>query len=155
MVLAPWTPTDFPAAAVLAWLTALSMPSITKCTVESGRGHPAGTWWVRTNAGPQAWFPSQPWALSKVRRPVSTAPSSDQRPRRCSALGSDTLNVIGCEPPVRNSTFPELMYQPNTSATPSLSSATKPSSDMDMIATIFDMQGSFEGVERPFTHHTD
>src|SRR3989441_7065297 len=27
MVLAPWTPTDPPAAAVLAWFTALSMPS--------------------------------------------------------------------------------------------------------------------------------
>src|SRR6058998_3353241 len=66
MVLAPWTPTDFPAAAVLAWFTALSMPSITKCTVELGRGHPAGTWWVSTNAGPQAWFPPQPCATSKV-----------------------------------------------------------------------------------------
>jgi hypothetical protein len=29
-------------------------------------------------------------STSKVRRPVSTAPSSDQRPRRCSALGPDT-----------------------------------------------------------------
>jgi len=35
-------PTDFPAAAVLAWITALSMPSVTKWTVELGRGHPAG-----------------------------------------------------------------------------------------------------------------
>jgi len=41
-------------AAALAWLTALLMPSVTKWTVESGRGHPAGMWWVRTNAGPQA-----------------------------------------------------------------------------------------------------
>ena len=47
-------PTDFPAAAALAWFTALSMPSVTKWTVELGRGHPAGTWWVSTNAGPQA-----------------------------------------------------------------------------------------------------
>ena len=54
MVSAPWTPTDFPAAAALAWFTALSMPSVTKWTVESGRGHPAGMWWVRTNAGPHA-----------------------------------------------------------------------------------------------------
>ena len=42
MVSAPWTPTDFPAAAALAWLTALSMPAVTKWTVELGRGHPAG-----------------------------------------------------------------------------------------------------------------
>jgi hypothetical protein len=41
MVSAPWTPTDFPAAAALAWFTALSMPSVTKWTVELGRGHPA------------------------------------------------------------------------------------------------------------------
>ena len=41
-VSAPWTPTDFPAAAALAWITALSMPSVTKWTVELGRGHPAG-----------------------------------------------------------------------------------------------------------------
>lgn len=54
MVSAPWTPTDFPAAAVLAWFTALSIPSVTKWTVELGRGQPAGMWWVRTNAGPQA-----------------------------------------------------------------------------------------------------
>src|SRR2546422_4409062 len=121
MVLAPWTPTDPPAAAVLAWFTALSMPSVTKCTVELGRGHPAGTWWVSTNAGAQAWLPPQPWATSKVRRPVSMAPSPDVRPRRCSALGSDTLNVMGSDPPVWISTSPELMYQSNTSATPSRS----------------------------------
>src|SRR5436190_1963252 len=30
MVSAPWTPTDFGAAAGLAWFTALSMPSVTK-----------------------------------------------------------------------------------------------------------------------------
>src|SRR4051794_41925463 len=53
----------------------------------------------------------------------------------CSALGSDTLNVMGAEPPVWISTSPELRYQSNTSATPSLESATKPSSDMDMMAT--------------------
>ena len=124
MVSAPWTPTDFPAAAALACFTALSMPSVTKWTVELGRGHPAGMWWVSTNAGPHAWFPPQPWATSKVRRPVSTAPSSDERPRRCSALGADTLNVMGSAPPVWNSTSPELKYQSNTSATPSLRSAT-------------------------------
>ncbi len=45
-----------------------------------GRCHPSGMWWVSTNAGPQAWFPPHPWALSKVRRPVSMAPSSDMRP---------------------------------------------------------------------------
>jgi len=47
-------PHDFPTAAALAWFTALSMPSVTKWTVELGRGHPAGMWWVRTNAGPHA-----------------------------------------------------------------------------------------------------
>jgi len=30
IVFAPWTPTDFPAAAAFAWRTALSMPSVTK-----------------------------------------------------------------------------------------------------------------------------
>src|SRR5262249_23609473 len=80
-----------------------------------------------------------PSALSKVRRPVSMAPSPDVRPRRCSALGPDTLNVMGSDPPVWNSTSPELKYQSNTSATPSLASATKPSSDMDMIAMTFDI----------------
>ncbi len=67
------------------------------------------------------------------------------RPRRCSALGADTLNVMGSDPPVWNSTSPEWKYQSNTSPTPSLTSATKPSSDMDMIATTFpDMARSFE-----------
>jgi hypothetical protein len=42
MVSAPWTPTDFPAAAAWAWFTALSMPSVMKWTVELGRGHPPG-----------------------------------------------------------------------------------------------------------------
>src|SRR4051794_27517491 len=66
------------------------------------------------------------------------APSSDQSRRRCFALGSDTLKVIGSDPPVWNSTLPELKYQSNTSLMPSLRSATYPSSDMDMIATTFD-----------------
>ncbi len=46
---------------------------------------------------------------------------------------------MGSDPPVSISTFPEDMYQSNTSATPSLRSATKPSSDMDMIAMSLDM----------------
>ena len=46
---------------------------------------------------------------------------------------------MGSDPPVWNSTSPEFMYQSNTSATPSLRSATNPSSDMDMIATTFDI----------------
>src|SRR5882762_7853338 len=47
------------------------------------------------------------------------APSPDVRPRRCSALGADTLNVMGSDPPVWISTSPEFKYQSNTSATPS------------------------------------
>jgi hypothetical protein len=35
-----------------------------------------------------------------------------------------TLNVMGSDPPVCTSTSPELKYQSNTSATPSLGSAT-------------------------------
>ena len=100
------------------------MPSVTKWTVESGRGHPAGMVWVTTNAGPHAWFPPQPWATSNVRRPVSTAPSSEVRVRTCSALGADTLNVMESAPPVSISTSPELKYQSNTSPTPSPASAT-------------------------------
>ena len=41
----------------------------------------------------------------------------------CSALGADTLNVMGSDPAVWISTSPEV-YQSNTSATPSLTSAT-------------------------------
>src|SRR5947209_13148475 len=52
---------------------------------------------------------------------------------------------MGSAPPVWNSTFPDVMYQSNTSATPSLRSATYPSSDMDMIATTFDIAMSFRG----------
>src|SRR5206468_3611677 len=70
-----------------------------------------------------------------------------ERPRRRSALGPDTLNVIGSDPPVWISTSPEVKYQSNTSATPSLRSATEPSSDMDMIATTFDIACSFRGME--------
>lgn len=33
------TPMDFPASAAVAWLKALSMPPLTKWTVESGCGH--------------------------------------------------------------------------------------------------------------------
>jgi len=69
-------------------------------------------------------IPAPAWATSNVRRPVSTAPSSAQRLRRCSALGSDTLNVMGSDPPVWNATSPEFMYQSKTSPTPSLRSAT-------------------------------
>src|SRR5688572_20473488 len=101
------------------------------------------------------------------------APSPETRPRRCSALDPDTWNVMGSDPPVWNSTSPEWKYQSNTSATPSLRSATKPSSDMDMIATTFDIamflsarvacgafdlvqQGSdvLRGPPRPARHHT-
>src|SRR5213075_1673266 len=46
---------------------------------------------------------------------------------------------MGSDPPVLNSTSPEFMYQSNTSPTPSLGSATKPSSDTDMSATSFDI----------------
>ena len=53
-------PTDFPAAAALAWFTALSMPSVTKCTVELGRGHPEGMWWVIMNAVPKCGFGPSP-----------------------------------------------------------------------------------------------
>src|SRR5688572_4488441 len=67
------------------------------------------------------------------------APSPETRPRRCSALDPDTWNVMGSDPPVWISTSPEVKYQSNTSATPSLRSATKPSSDMDMIATSLDI----------------
>jgi hypothetical protein len=41
----------------------------------------------------------------------------------CSALGSDTVNVMGADPPVWMGTSPEV-YQSNTSATPSSGSAT-------------------------------
>src|SRR6185436_10190566 len=131
------------------------MPSVTKWTVEPGRGQPAGTWWVSTNAGPQAWFPPQPWATSKVRRPVSTAPSPEVRLRTCSALGPDILNVMGSDPPVWISTSPEVKYQSNTSATPSLRSATKPSSDMDMIATTFDIACSLQELWLRFRGSND
>src|SRR5690606_33772036 len=77
---------------------------------------------------------------------VSTAPSSDQRSRRCPALGPDTLNVMGSDPPVWNSTSPDRRYQSNTSATPSSASATKPSRDMDMIATTLDIERSLRGL---------
>lgn len=142
MVLGPCIPTDFPPAAAFAFSTALSMPSVTKWTVEFGRGQPAGMLWVKTKAGPQEWFPPHPPATSKVRRPVMTAPNSDVRLRMCPALGSDTLNVIDPGPPVRTWTFPELKYQSKTSDTPSFGSATKPSSDIDMIAMTFDIKST-------------
>src|SRR5262245_25509805 len=49
---------------------------------------------------------------------------------------------MGSVPPTWTSTLPEVKYQSNTSATPSLGSATKPSSDIDMRATTFDVAGS-------------
>jgi hypothetical protein len=51
IVFAPCTATDRSPAAVFACATALSMPSVTKWTVEPGRGQPSGTSWVTTNAG--------------------------------------------------------------------------------------------------------
>ena len=86
MVSAPCTATAFSPAAALACWTALPRPSVTKWTVESGRGHPAGIRWVSTKAGPQAWLPPQPPALSKVRRPVRTAPTLNPAPRNPSAF---------------------------------------------------------------------
>src|SRR3954466_12065230 len=100
MVSAPWTPTDFSPAAAFACRTALSMPSVTKCTVESGRGHPAGTWWVRTYAGPHAWFPPPPRGAWEVRGPVRPAPGLGVEAGRCSGLGWDPLKVMGAHPPV-------------------------------------------------------
>src|SRR4029078_8069147 len=104
-------------------------------TVEPGLGQPSGTSCVTTNAGPHACWPPQPSAASNVRRPVSIAPSSAIRPLRCSALGSETRNVIsivGLEMGI--SSWPE-KYHSNTSSTPSFASATYPSSDIDMSAT--------------------
>jgi hypothetical protein len=46
-------PNGLPGGGGFGWFTALSMPSVTKWTVELGRGHPAGMSWVSTNAGPQ------------------------------------------------------------------------------------------------------
>ena len=42
IVSAPCTATDFGATAAFACATALSMPSVTKWTVELGRGQPSG-----------------------------------------------------------------------------------------------------------------
>src|SRR5882757_2526063 len=58
---------------------------------------------------------------------------------------------MGSDPPVLSSTSPEDMYQSNTSPTPSLESATKPSSDTDMIATTFDMACSFRERKTAFS----
>src|SRR5262245_10020508 len=140
IVWAPCTPTDFGWAADLAWATALSMPSVTNWTVEPGRGQPSGTWWVTTNAGTShGCSPSQPPALSNVRRPVSMAPISAIKPLTWPALAAETRNVmsdllLGIE----ISTSAE-KYQSKTSSTPSSGSATNPSSDIDMIATTLAM----------------
>ena len=136
IVWAPCTPTDFAPAADFARATALSMPSVTNWTVESGRGQPSGTLWVTTNAGiSHGCRPPQPSARSKVRRPVSMAPTSAVKALRWSALGGETLNVMPELPlAVGTSTSPE-KYQSKTSATPSFASATYPSRDIDISAT--------------------
>src|SRR5919106_784104 len=61
------------------------------------------------------------------------APSPEVRPRMCSALGPDTLNVMGSDPPVWISTFPEVKYQSNTSSTPSLRSARRLKYRQDLV----------------------
>src|SRR6478672_5114650 len=140
MVCAPCTPTDFGPAADLACATALSMPSVTKSTVEPGRGQPSGTSWVTMKAGTSnGCWPPQPSAASNVRLPVSMAPTSACKPLRWSALGAETWNVISdLALGVATSTSPE-KYQSKTSSTPSFASATYPSRDIDMIATTLAM----------------
>ena len=108
VVSAPWTADGLPAGGGLGPGHGALDAVVTKWTVESGRGHPSGTSWVKKNAGPHAWLPPQPPATSNVRRPVSTAPSSEVRAADCSALGSDIRNVMGSDPPVLISTSPEL-----------------------------------------------
>src|SRR5207344_3192741 len=112
------------------------MPSVTKWTVEPGRGQPSGTWWVTTKAGTShGCWPPQPSATSNVRRPVRMAPTSAVKPLRWSALGAETWNVMSdLVLAVETSTSPE-KYQSKTSATPSFASATYPSRDIDMRAT--------------------
>jgi hypothetical protein len=105
MVSAPWTPTDFPAAAALACFTALSMPSVTKWTVELGRGHPAGCGGsVRMPVPKRDFRPS----LGDVERASTGEHGTKFGPETAKVLGArpDTLNVIGSDPPVWNSTSP-------------------------------------------------
>jgi len=97
--------------------------SITKCTVELGRGHPAGTWWsVRMRVPSVVSAP----AVGDVEGASAGqhGTKSGREAAKVLALGADTLNVMGFAPPVWISTSPELRYQSNTSATPSLRSAT-------------------------------
>src|SRR6478672_722956 len=73
---------------------------------------------------------------SRVEQPLDRVGAVDGvSSRRYRALGSDTRNVMGSEPPVVNSTSPEAKYQSKTCITSSSGPATKPSSDMDMMAT--------------------
>src|SRR4051794_815906 len=115
------------------------MPSVTKCTVEPGRGQPSGTSCVTTKAGPHAWLPPQPSAISNVRRPVSIAPRPAVSSRRCRPLDSATRKVIGSAPPTGTSSSPEWKYQSKTAEGLSSGSATKPSSDMDIRAMTLDI----------------
>src|SRR3954452_2503400 len=116
------------------------MPSVTKCTVEPGRGQPSGTSCVTTKAGPQAWLPPQPSAISNVHRPVSIEPRPAVSSRRCRPLDSATRKVIGSAPPTGTSWSPEWKYQSKTAEGLSSGSATKPSSDMDIRAMTLDMR---------------
>ena len=63
------------------------------------------------------------FGLAKLIEPVCGEGAATQTAAAQTREGANTLNVMGSEPPVWNSTSPEVKYQSNTSATPSLGSA--------------------------------
>src|SRR5215472_15543212 len=126
------SPAIFPAVAI-----ALSIPAVSKDTVEPSRGQPSGTLCVKTTTGaPVGCRPSQPCATSNVRRPYTITP----RPMSAASPAGSRGDCSGCGLP----------YQANTSWTPSPGSATNPSSDTDMSATTFDIEPSLR--ESGFLH---
>jgi hypothetical protein len=116
------TPTSLSPAAALACSTALSIPSVTKIIDESSRGQPSGMLWVTTKVGtPIGWCPSQPAALSKLRRPEISAPTFESASRSSAALASEVWNVTFGSA-VGTATSP-LKYQPKRSLIPPEGSA--------------------------------
>src|SRR5262249_13535741 len=95
-----------------------------------------GVEWVTTNTGtPSGWLPPQPPAMSKLRRPVISAPACARASRKTRALAGEVRNANPSDPDQVSTSPPR--YQPWSVSTRSSGPATYLTSDMLIPARTF------------------
>ena len=114
------------------------MPSVTTVPSVPGPTQSAGGWWVRRkNGAPAGWCPPHPLAMSKVRRPVMTAPQANSSSATARLAGGGqkrSSGPTGSLPAVHHSKR-RPPPSPSGLSGPSLGPAMNPSIDIESATT--------------------